>query len=223
MQVYIVIEIYERINDMYQKQKEKAMELLKNNEKNRDYTNRYWIPYADYLDPADCFSTFSCDYLDGKQGYLDLIDNLLRADQTAKVFVELYGCDSFDGKPCINAETLILFSRLPLSDIEHIFQMISGKNPISHSQLLLLTGMAARSRLRIFPPTAALSTIAGGINTVHSYPRATPVGAAGDDTPHIFSIFTFPIAEALTQMQVSAVFFLKQDFSAQTFSATLAA
>ncbi len=106
---------------MYQKQKEKAMELLKNNEKNRDYTNRYRIPYADYLDPADCFSTFSCDYLDGKQGYLDLIDNLLRADQTAKVFVELYGCDSFDGKPCINAETLILFSRLPLSDIEHIF------------------------------------------------------------------------------------------------------
>lgn len=115
------IAIYERINDMYQKQKEKAFELLKNNEKNRDYTNRYWIPYADYLDPTDCFPTFSCDYLDGKQRYLDLIDNLLRADQTAKVFVELYGCDSFDGKPCINAETLILFSRLPLCDIEHIF------------------------------------------------------------------------------------------------------
>ncbi len=52
------IAIYERINDMYHKQKEKAFELLKNNEKNRDYTNRYWIPAADL--PTNGCSVYYC-------------------------------------------------------------------------------------------------------------------------------------------------------------------
>ena len=106
---------------MYQKQKEKAFALLKENEISRNYMTEYWIPYKDYLDPTDRFINFSCDNLEELQGYLDLIENLLRADHTAKIFVSLYGCDEFNNEQCIHAETLILFSRLSLSEIEQIF------------------------------------------------------------------------------------------------------
>ena len=76
---------------MTQKQKEKVLALLKSAETNKNYENKYWFPYKGFLDLTDNFTVFSCENLDGKQGYISLIENLLNADQTAKIFVEVYG------------------------------------------------------------------------------------------------------------------------------------
>ncbi len=106
---------------MLDKQKETILSLLKSDEENRSYENKYWFPYKDFLDPADAFTDFACENLDGKQGYIALIENLLHADETAKVFVEVYGYEEDNNEQFIYAETLIIYSKLSLPEIEQIF------------------------------------------------------------------------------------------------------
>lgn len=106
---------------MLQKQKETISALLKSQEANKNYKNRYWFSYKDFLDPTDNFTEFSCENLDGKQEYLNLIEDLLKADKTAKIFVEVYGIEEDHRDKFIYADTLIIFSKLPLLEIEGIF------------------------------------------------------------------------------------------------------
>ena len=82
---------------------------------------KYWFSYEDFLDPTDSFTTFSCENLDGKQGYIDLIKNLLNADETAKIYVEVYGFEEDDNEQFIYADTLIIFSKLSFLEIKQIF------------------------------------------------------------------------------------------------------
>ena len=106
---------------MLYKQKETLLSLLKLNEANKSYERRYWIAYKDFLHPADGFTDFSCERLDGKQGYLDLVDNLLRLDSYARIFVEVYGIENDDDTQYVYADTLIIFSELSLSEIKHVY------------------------------------------------------------------------------------------------------
>lgn len=106
---------------MLQKQKEVIIELLKSDESNGIYENKYWFPYEEFLNPSDDFTAFSCESLDGKQDYINLIETLLNADETAKVFVEVYGYEEDNNEQFIDADTLIIFSKLPLCEIEQIF------------------------------------------------------------------------------------------------------
>ncbi|MCM1046752.1 MAG: hypothetical protein NC417_14705 [Candidatus Gastranaerophilales bacterium] len=106
---------------MFQKQKESILALLKTAENNKDYRNRYWFSYQDFLDPTDHFTSFSCEDLDGKQEYIALIENLLIADENAKIFVEVYGFEEVENERFIYADTLIIFSKLSLIEIKQIF------------------------------------------------------------------------------------------------------
>ena len=101
---------------MLQKQKEVIIELLKSDEANGIYENKYWFPYEEFLNPSEDFTAFSCENLDGKQDYINLIETLLNADETAKIFVEVYGYEEDDNEQFIDADTLIIFSKLPLWD-----------------------------------------------------------------------------------------------------------
>ena len=104
-----------------QRQKETILALLKSAEANRNYETRYWFTYKDFLDPTDDFTAFVCENLEGKQGYLALIENLLNADETAKIFVEVYGFEEDHNEQFIYADTLFIFSKLSLSEIKQIF------------------------------------------------------------------------------------------------------
>lgn len=106
---------------MRQRQKEVVLELLKSAKANRNYENKYWFSYNDFLNTTDDFTTFSCENLDGKQGYIALIENLLNIDETAKIFVEVYSFEEVNNEQFIYADTLIIFSRLSLPKIEQIF------------------------------------------------------------------------------------------------------
>ena len=120
---------------MTQKQKEKILTLLKSAEANRNYENRYWITYKDFLDPKEDFTDFSCENLDGKQGYISLIENLLSRDKNAKIFVEVYGYEEDDSEQYVYAETLIIFSQLPLSEIKQIFNEPEDISPSDIGEL----------------------------------------------------------------------------------------
>lgn len=98
-------------------QKQTILSLLKSN---KNYENKYWFSYKDFLDPTDNFTAFSCENLEGKQAYLTLIEALLKIDETAKIYVEVYGFEE-DDEPFIYADTLIIFSKLSLSEIQKIF------------------------------------------------------------------------------------------------------
>lgn len=106
---------------MDNQQKGAILTLLKVDEMNRNYRNKYWFSYEDFLDPTDGFTDFSCERLEGKQGYIALIENLLNIDGTAKIFVQVYGLEEDDNGQCICADTLIIFSKLSLYDIKQIF------------------------------------------------------------------------------------------------------
>ena len=106
---------------MNHQQKDIILTLLKENEMTGNYTNRYWFTYQDFLDPTDPFTDFSCENLGGKQGYVDLIQTLIRADETAKIFVAVYGYEEDHNELFIYADTLIIFSKRSLSEIEQIF------------------------------------------------------------------------------------------------------
>ena len=106
---------------MNNQQKGTILTLLKVDNMNRNYTNNYWFSYKDFLDPEDDFTDFSCERLDGKQGYIALIENLLSIDGTAKIFVQVYGLEEDNHEQCICADTLIIFSKLSLYEIKQIF------------------------------------------------------------------------------------------------------
>lgn len=106
---------------MDNQQKNTILTLLKVDKTNRNYTNNYWFSYKDFLDPTDDFTDFSCERLDGKQGYITLIENLLNIDGTAKIFVQVYGLEEDNNEQCICADTLIIFSKLSLYEIKQIF------------------------------------------------------------------------------------------------------
>lgn len=106
---------------MDNQQKGTILTLLKVDKMNRNYTNYYWFSYKDFLDPTDDFTDFSCERLDGKQGYIALIENLLSIDGTAKIFVQVYGLEEDNNEQYICADTLIIFSKLSLYDIKQIF------------------------------------------------------------------------------------------------------
>ena len=103
---------------MLHKQKEAILPLLKRNQSNKNSKIRYWFLYKDFLDPADAFTDFSCENLDGKLEYIALIESLLNVDRDAKIFVEVYGIDDDDG---IFADTLFIFSKLSLPVIKKVF------------------------------------------------------------------------------------------------------
>lgn len=106
---------------MLQRQKESISALLKADEADKSHRRHYWFSYRDFLDPTDFFTDFSGENLDGKQGYITLIENLLNEDETAKIFVEAYGLDEDNSCEFIYADTLIIFSTLPLPEIKRIF------------------------------------------------------------------------------------------------------
>lgn len=106
---------------MDNQQKGTILTLLKVDKMNRNYTNNYWFSYKDFLDPTDDFTDFSCERLDGKQGYIALIENLLSIDGTAKIFVQVCGLEEDNNEQCICADTLIIFSKLPFYEIKQIF------------------------------------------------------------------------------------------------------
>lgn len=105
---------------MNTQQKEKISNLLEVDRINGSYINNYWFSYNDFLDPTDNFTDFSCERLDGKREYIALIENLLGKDETAKIFVQVYGFEDVQER-FIYADTLIIFSKLPLIEIEEIF------------------------------------------------------------------------------------------------------
>ena len=45
----------------------------------------------------------------------------MNADETAKIFVQVYGLDEDNNDEFISADTLIVFSTLPLHEIKRIF------------------------------------------------------------------------------------------------------
>lgn len=95
--------------------------FLKLDEANRSYENNYWFSYQDFFDPEDDFMCFSCETLSGIQKYITLIEKLLDTDKKAKIFVEVYGLEE-DDESFIYAETLIVFSKLSLLEIQKIFK-----------------------------------------------------------------------------------------------------
>lgn len=106
---------------MNNQQKGTILTLLKIDESNRNYTNNQWFSYKDFLDPTDDFTDFSCERLEGKQKYITLIEKLLSIDETAKIFVQVYGLEEDNNEQCITAGTLIIFSKLSLYEIKQIF------------------------------------------------------------------------------------------------------
>ena len=94
--------------------------FLQSDEANGNYENIYWFSYKDFFDPEDHFMCFSCETLEGMQKFITLIENLLEKDKTAKIFVEVYGLED-DAEPFIYADTLMIFSKLSLLEIQNIF------------------------------------------------------------------------------------------------------
>lgn len=106
---------------MNSQQKNIILAMLKNKEISKNYTTNYWFSHKDFLDPTDNFTDFACERLDGKQGYAALIEHLLGLDETAKIFVQVYGLEEDNNEQCIYADTLIIFSKLSLYEIKQIF------------------------------------------------------------------------------------------------------
>ena len=106
---------------MLQRQKETVLALLKSDEVKKTFGNKYWLAYKDFLNPLDDFTAFSCENGEGKQDYIDLIENLLSIDETAEIFVEVYGYEEDNNEQFIYADTLIIFSKLSLFEIKQIF------------------------------------------------------------------------------------------------------
>lgn len=104
---------------MNNQQKDTIITLLKTDRMNSNYVNNYWFSYKDYLNQTEDFTDFCCECLEGKREYVELIENLIREDKTAKVFVQVYGLEDRDR--VITADTLIIFSKLSLVEIKCIF------------------------------------------------------------------------------------------------------
>ncbi len=102
-------------------QKETILKLLKSAYKNKNFSKSYLFSYKDYFNIKDGFTNFADERGIGKQEYLDLIENLLAEDKSAKVFVEVDEFEEYSDDRWIYADTLIVFSSLELSEIKNIF------------------------------------------------------------------------------------------------------
>lgn len=124
-------------------QKGTILILLKVNEMNGNYTDKYWFSYEDYLDPTDDFTDFCCECLEGKHEYVVLMEELISKDKTANIFVQVSGLEDKAG--VILADTLIIFSKLSFVEIKHIFNEpkdifpsdIGEETDFSHSAFLI--------------------------------------------------------------------------------------
>ena len=112
---------FQEADNMNRKQKNIILAMLKNKEISKNYTTNYWFSHKDFLDPTDNFTDFACERLDGKQGYASLIEHLLGLDETAKIFVQVYGLEDHNNEQFIYADTLIIFSKLSLTEIKQFF------------------------------------------------------------------------------------------------------
>lgn len=123
---------------MNYQQKDSILALLKMNAISRNYNTHYWFSYTDFLDSTDYYTDFSCERLDGKLRYITLIESLLAIDETARVYVQVYGFedDQDDNKQFIYADTLIIFSKLPLDEIKHIFNESQDIRPSNIGEVL---------------------------------------------------------------------------------------
>lgn len=106
---------------MPQKQKETILSLLKIAYENKNFFDVYLLPYKDFFDVTENFYAFNCEVLEDKQCYIDLIENLLGADENAQVFVEPYGIEADVDNTYIYGDTLIIFSKLTLDEVKSIF------------------------------------------------------------------------------------------------------
>lgn len=132
--------------NMLQKQKETIVALLKSDESSKHYKRNYCFSYKDYLDAKDKFTEFSCENLDGKQEYIAIIENLLHADETAKIFVPIYGLDEDNGNEFIYADTLIIYSTLLLLEIKRIFKELEDIFPSDLGELQRVSKILLSSR-----------------------------------------------------------------------------
>lgn len=114
---------------MFQKQKEIILLLEKAKFDSKDFGINYLLPHKDFFDCADDFTDFNCERLDGKENYLSLINQIVDADEIAKVFVSVYGFEEDENDTWIDADTLIIFSGLPFSYIQQIFNKSSEISP----------------------------------------------------------------------------------------------
>lgn len=106
---------------MFQKQKETILSLVKAMYTNKNFTTNYLLPYIDFFDSTDDFTEFHCERLEGKKSYYSLIEQLLKEDENAQVFAEVYGLEEDENNVWIYGETLIIFSKLSLIKVEEIF------------------------------------------------------------------------------------------------------
>lgn len=164
---------------MHQQQKKTIIPLLKTAEATRSYQTKYWFTYQDYLDPDDDFTDFVCERLEGKQPYLDLIQQVLAADQTAKFLCRFTAMRNMNMR-LIQIHLFFLLRRslfsadypfLKLSTFfmrrKISFQAISGKKVLTlHSRLLLSENMAIYCQRKLLLRRGILLITAGGINCV---------------------------------------------------------
>ena len=114
---------------------ERILALLREREQRRDYSHNYLFPYKDYLDANDPFTDFNCERDEGKENYMALIDQVVAMDPAAQIFVEVYSLEEDDDEEYIYADTLIIFSALPLADVKRIFSQSKDLFPSDVGEL----------------------------------------------------------------------------------------
>ncbi len=116
---------------MFRPQRKTLLPLLKK----KDYRQRYWLAYRDYLNSDDAFTCFAQGTPEEKREYLAMVERLLAQDKEASIFVEIYGLEEEGGQEFFYAETLIIFSCLPLGEIERVFNQSGVLFPSSIGEL----------------------------------------------------------------------------------------
>lgn len=110
---------------MTKKQKEIILPLLRKQDEERNYLERYLVEYKEFLNVADMFTDFCCERAEGKEQYSAMIEEIIKRDNAAKIFVEVYGFEEeADGTDIfIYSETLIIFTVLPDEQIQEVIDM----------------------------------------------------------------------------------------------------
>ncbi|GEM_PF-1468483 len=115
--------------------RERILALLREREQRRDYSHNYLVPYKDYLDASDPFTDFNCERDEGKTNYMAMINRVAAMDPAAQIFVEVYSLEEDDDEAYIYADTLIIFSALPLADVKRIFSQSKDLFPSDVGEL----------------------------------------------------------------------------------------
>ena len=146
-----------------QKQQKRPLSPSKTAEATRSYQTSTGSLIRIISTPMTTSRTLYARRLEGKQPYLDLIQQVLAADQTAKILCRFTAMRNMNMRLIqihfvLSAETLLVLSRLSLSEIEHIFHAPEdifpsdiGKNALTlHSRLLLSENMAIYCQRKLF-------------------------------------------------------------------------